>query len=285
MKLLEYLKMYFKSLNPNLYDDLCRTRMIHVVKYFFFALTLSLVLMSIAAAPKFANTPDYLDSKFSEFQTFKVSGNYSADSKILFSEEPSVAVDMDGEKMRGELLLFTQEGIHYKKYGLFGSDFVSWSEVNNFKSSEKSPVLFLLIFLLPSLVFWLFIFFSLKYWLYILLFSTLAWLVSKSLSYEIEFSDCLKTGVFSVTPLMILELVLLFYIQLFWLSLGFYVLFFLLTVALVGERELTSSKNNSGKKRKKKKRSGADKEKKKGSSGKRMDSDSVIKGVNRKKKR
>ena len=150
----------FKSLNPYNYKDLSEHKISYALKYFFFIVLFSSIVMLLLFIPTIYNTKDTLNSGISHFDNFTISSQFSAKESFNILSDPLIRFESTEKNITSEFVLVTPQTISYKKYLLFGSrqDFPIVHEINLVSGENAREILsFWIFFILPSIFFWAFI--------------------------------------------------------------------------------------------------------------------------------
>lgn len=231
---------YLKTLNPEMYQELCsELSFLQAFIQFLFNFGMLFLVMLLLFIPAVIIGAPKLQEAVSEFDTFVLDGNFSAPRPIQLFETPRVAVDLsENATMDREQLLITKEGLVWKRWYLFGETVKSWSEIQDGKNVAEGFYLFVLVFLLPAFAFWVGVFLLGKYLLIAFFFSLLAFFIPRLFRFFISFSDALKVSLFAATLMATVEMLLFPFYRMFWLPFCLYLLLLSIGVALVADRHL-----------------------------------------------
>ncbi len=249
MKFTERLVTFLKTLNPDAYGKLAsELSLLETWKQFFFNYLLIFVIMLFLFVPAVLFGASTLQEQLASFDEFELDGNFSASRPIVLMDGPDIVVDLsENRTIKGEEILFTEDGIQWKRFLLFGKAEKSWDEVKDLTDTSDAALFALLLFVAPSLAFWVGILYLAIYLITIIIFGVVAYLVPKIWRHKLSFKNALKLSIFASTVMMLIELWLLPFYRNWWLPFLIYLVFLAIGIALVGDREL------SGEGRKKKK--------------------------------
>ncbi len=153
-----YLGMLVHSYNPDRYVGMMEYPWRRFAKFFLATLAIALLLFVATFLPLAMRYIGTMPQTLQEVDRFQISSDIEAARPVELLAHPSVVLDLTGNATReGRTILITHDGISYPSYGLFGTTFVNWSQVNDLKTPTPERDKFLygaLIFLLPSIIFW-----------------------------------------------------------------------------------------------------------------------------------
>lgn len=199
----------FKSLNPESYDELNQRQLSDSIKYFFFIMIISLLLMFILFVPSLLSFSDYWSDKSSNFDSLKVNFSFQLKQSFYLFDDPLVRVEQSGSNLTDSRIIITEDGIFYKSFIFFG-DKKRISLNSDYDFTETNPdISKLIFFLLPSLIFWSIILFMIYLIVIVvtsmLIFGILAWTVG----YRMKPSRIIKICLYASTVLIILQTILM----------------------------------------------------------------------------
>jgi hypothetical protein len=236
------LLLIFKCLNPGTYAQLCAELSLwKSVKQFLFAFLIIFAMLLVLFVPAVFFAAPKLASTMSSFTTFSLGGNFSADGPVVILGDPRVVINLrPNVSLSDENLLFSRQGIEWKRWYFFGTAERSWESLRDATKLSSGFYAHVLLFLAPSIAFWLGIFFLVKYLLLSLLFGGLAFLVPMVWRHRISFANALKIALFAATASMLFEMLLLPFVRLPLIWFGLFLALLFIGVVLVGERELSN---------------------------------------------
>jgi len=153
---------------------------------------------------------DKIVSGFDSFEVLRISGDLVQSEPIKLPEkEPLVVIDIQEDVEPGsEQITVTKDYLYYNI--LFGQKEVSVDQLKN-PSDNTSAVsrllLYLCLFVLPSVVFFSFAGIWLKYFLFGILVGTVAFLMSDLTRFTRPWKDCIKAAFYSCVIVILVEMV------------------------------------------------------------------------------
>lgn len=199
----------FKSLNPESYDELTSRPISDSIKYFFFITFVSLLIMFVLLIPALYSLPGYWNDKINNFETLDVNFSFQLKQPFYLLEDPAVKVEQSGSNLTDARILLTEDGIFYKSMIFFGNKkVIPLNEA--YDLAEKRPDMSrLMLFLLPSLVFWSMVFFAIYFVIIIMVSILLSGLIAWSLGSRVHPSKIVKIGIYASTILVLVQLLLM----------------------------------------------------------------------------
>ncbi len=239
MRFTQRLVLLLKTLNPDSYAGLCaQLKLGDAVRQFLFTFLFLFALMLLLLVPAAVVDAPLLRSRLASFDSFAVGGNFSAARPVTLVAQPRVVVDLSGNaSLDGASVLFSDEGVSWKRWLLFGESSRPWSALTDAKRAPAGTYLFLLLFLAPSIAVWAGLLFLVKDALLVILFGLLAWLLPHLWRVRLSAANGFKLALFAATVMMVVELLLFPFWRTWWLPLLLYAVFLAIGVALVGERD------------------------------------------------
>lgn len=211
MKVPCFLKEIVFAFNPRKLDKYTDRSFGHCVGYFTMILAFAFVVMMLCYIPQVGRLTGFVSEQVSRFDAFNVSGSVSMNSAIHIPEKkPVLTVDMTGEDVKHS----TQRFILTKNYALY--NFLSGAKKVETKQllepTSNKPVVsefvaLLIIFILPSVVFYSFAALWIKYFLLVLVLGTLAFLLVDLTQYRKKWVKTLKLACFAAGPVIAVEVV------------------------------------------------------------------------------
>lgn len=231
----------FKSLNPESYTELVDRKISYAVKYFFFVVLLSVIIMFILFIPKIINIPAAWDEKASNFENLGVNFSFQLKEPFYLIKEPAVKIDNYGNNISGEQVLITRDGIFYKSFIFFGGKkgIPLDKDVDISKSKNIDTFINIVLwFLIPSLFFWSIVLFSVYFALIILVTFIIASMISWAFKLKISMAKVLKITIYACTIMILLRLLLMPFYSVFFIALIAYWLLVIIVVFLVKDELL-----------------------------------------------
>ncbi len=238
MRLKEYFKLIWYSLNPNKHRKVAQRPFFDLVKYFFFVVLLSVLFSVVLMIPSLAGYQSSLQKELSAFGNFSVDVEASLDESITILKKPQVEVDFSRGNLTDEFILVTDDRVMYNKFIFFGEEQAVFEDYRSVKS-DKSTNLYskVVIFVLPAIIFWVTILFLIKDFFFMALFAVLGWVFFISSKNKVTIQNSLKTSVFAATPMVFLDLALWPWVIMYYIPLIIYLIYFFIGLVMVSERE------------------------------------------------
>jgi len=211
MKLPNFLKDIVYSFNPRYLDKVTNKSFGHAVGYFTMILAFAFVIMMILYVPQVGLLPGFVSEQISKFDSLNVSGTVNMNTAINIPEsKPLFTVDMTGEEVKhsSQRVIVTKDYVLYNL--LQGPKKVNTKEV--LEPTKHKPIVsqllaLVIIFILPSIVFYSFIALWLKYFLLILAGGTLIFLLSELTHYRQKWVKTVKLACFAAGPVIAMEVI------------------------------------------------------------------------------
>jgi hypothetical protein len=211
MKTPNFIKDIVFSFNPRYLDAATNKKFGHAVGYFTMILAFAFIIMMILYAPKVGLLPGYVSEQISKFDAITVSGKAEMNTPIHIPEKkPMVTIDMTGAdaKPTTERVLITKDYVLYNI--LSGTKKVETKQL--LEPTEHKPIVsqllaLIIIFILPSIVFYSFIALWIKYFILILLAGTIIFLLSELTHYRRKWVKTVKLACFAAGPVIAVEII------------------------------------------------------------------------------
>ena len=211
MKLPNFLKDIIYSFNPKYLDKTTNKSFRHAVGYFTMLLAVAFVIMMLLYVPQVGLLPGFVSEQISKFDALNISGTVSMNAAIHIPEDkPLLTIDMTGEeiKAKSQRVVITKDYLLYNI--LQGPKKVNTKEVLD--PTQHKPIVsqlmaLIIIFILPSIVFYSFIALWLKYFLMVLAAGTLVFLLSELTHYRKKWTKTVKLACFAVGPVIAIEVI------------------------------------------------------------------------------
>lgn len=238
MKLTEYFGMVWKSLNPNKHREMAELSYFTLFKYIFFVMLCSLFISIVLLLPTISGYNAFLGKELAAFDTFSFSVNASLDEPVTIFSKPEVLVDFSKDEIGSEWIWVGNESMAIKKYVFFGTNEYVFNDYQSVKSEESSELYSkIIIFLLPAVLFWIAFLFILKHLFFATLFTIAGWFFFQSSKNEISFSSIFKIALFTLTPMIILDLALWPITVMYVIPVLVYLAYFFIGLVMVSDRK------------------------------------------------
>lgn len=186
-------------------------------------------------------------------QEFKLSGSIASDHPVQMLDYPAVVIEPNSTATTSTAgVLLTDQGIVYPRYVLFGSTYADWSQISDFKkqTSERDGLLFaLVLFLLPSILFWFALSSLLKLFLAFIVLITLGYFLPRMVKHRISFVETIKCAVLAIPGVTIIGVGLspIAPGPMFWWGFLVSAVVFIIAIALLSERSTKPHKHDGAK--------------------------------------
>jgi len=236
----------FKSLNPYNYKELAENKFTQVLKYYFFIILLSVIIMSLMFIPFLYYTGSYVAASVSHFNNLTIKSDFALKDSFNIMSDPVIRLEADNKNMTNEFVLITPDHLSYKRYLIFGAeqDIPLMRGVDVANSTRAQTLISLgVFFLLPSLFFWVLVL-SIVYFTIIILITFLFVLIVTGLfRMSFSISKLFKLCFYSATIFILLQLLLMPFIRIFWLPLTAYWLLVLIILFLWRDESLRADRD------------------------------------------
>jgi len=203
-----YVGKLVKSYNPNNYEKMLHGRMRALLGFLCTTIVIGLVLFVVFFAIAAIQYVSYLPSTIDQIEELSLGGTVQVSHPVVLMHHPSVVLDMAHNGTSSEhVVLLSQQGVVYPKYLFtFGDAFVSWDDLTNIKVENKIRnriILWTILFLMPSIVFWFTIVSLVKITLLLALLAVLGFIVPKLFKHSLGFTDALKIAILALPSFVI----------------------------------------------------------------------------------
>ena len=211
MKVPSFIKDIVFSFNPGYLDKTTNKKFGHAVGYFTMILAFAFIIMMVLYAPKVGLLPGYVSEQISKFDAITVSGSVNMNTPIHIPEKkPMLTIDMTGADIQPttERVFVTKDYVLYNI--LHGTKKVETKHL--LEPTEHKPIVsqvlaLIIIFILPSIVFYSFIALWIKYFILILLAGTIVFLLSELTHYKRAWVKTVKLACFAAGPVIAVEII------------------------------------------------------------------------------
>lgn len=238
MNLTDYALMLVKAYNPNQYAKLVERSKREFFSFLLLTMLFSLIIFVLLIIPVTVTYINNIPSTTEQINQLEFNASVDTDHPVTLLARPSIILDLDAnETPRGEITL-SNTGILYPKYLLFGNGIIRWEEVHNLKNQTPTrdhALTALILFLIPSIIFWFFLYSIFKISLIFLALIILGYCIPRIFKHEISFLDVVKIGILALPSIFFMGVALFPIGPLFWWGLLLTVIFFLFGIALLSE--------------------------------------------------
>lgn len=241
----KYLLMLIHSLNPNMYDKLTQHSVRELLWFFAKTLLLGMVLFLVTFIPIAFVFINQLPERLDEVERFEMQGTVQAGRPIMLASYPGIVLHANATREQAleeeaEIVL-TDQGVVYPEYLFFGAEYVPWSELSDLKQAtpERDRLLAgIIVFLLPSIIFWYFLVRVLQVALVMLFLVLFGYWAPRVFRHRIRLKELAKVVVLAMSPMILISMGLapLAPRPLFWWGFFLTLGIFILVLAMLSER-------------------------------------------------
>jgi hypothetical protein len=215
----------FKALNPYNYKELAENKFSQVLKYYFFIILLSVIIMSLLFIPFLYYTGSYVAESVSHFDNLTVNSDFKLKESFNILSNPVIRFETENKNMTNELVLITPEHVSYKHYLIFGAErdipLIRGVDIAN-SARAKTLISLGVFFLLPSLFFWILVLSIVYFTIIILITYLFVLIITGLLRMSLSMFKLLKLCIYAATIFIVLQLLLMPFFRIFWLPLTAY---------------------------------------------------------------
>ena len=236
------------ALTPWRYDEVGERTTRNLLKYFFSFVFLAFIVAVLLMLPAIAGL---VTNQMSHFSVLEVSFNTSMKSPVVFPENrPFVTIDTrtsEGQLKEGRFLI-TDDYLYMK--GIFGG--VQKESMKSYKNltANEGMVIFLLVMMMPSLMFMFYIGYAIWLMAIVLIAALLGFVIARVAKFDIPFLDAIKVGLLSATPMIIIDVIRLpLNLNVYFAQYIAFLVFFIVGIIKAGnfEGSRSSKRSNKGK--------------------------------------
>lgn len=211
MKMPKFLKEIACSFYPKKLDEYSNRSFGHCIGYFTMILAFAFVVMMILYVPKVGLLTGYVSEQISKFDAVNMSGSVSMNTAIHIPEKyPVMTVDMTGMDVKPttQRVIVTKDFVRYSL--LKGPQKVETKLL--LQPTENKPIVsqllvLIIIFILPSIVFYSFLALWIKYFVLVFLAGTIIFLLADLTQYRKKWIKTVKLACFAVAPIILIEVI------------------------------------------------------------------------------
>ena len=238
MSFREHFWTLIHSYNPNRYEHLLERSWRYYLSFFFFIITCTIILFTILIIPVTYFYLKAIPLATAEIEELQLDAKVKANHQITLLQRPEFVLDMDANMTRTGTLTLTKEGVLYPKYLFYGTTLIKWSEIKDLKqeSSTRNTIFSgMIIFLLPSIIFWFFVYSLFKIFLLSTVLAILAYFIMKILHHTLSLQHLVKIIVLSSPSIFLMGIAIYPLAPLFWWGFLLTGVLFALGIALNAE--------------------------------------------------
>ena len=204
------LRRVYMSVNPADFEKLIHRPLSKAFKHFFLALFLIFIVMSLFALPKIITLSSYLEEQFSSFDTLNIDIDIEMNSPLIISErDPQIIIDTTNQSnLTTEKLMITKDFLYYKPYNKIKEiNYSGFKNVLENKEKISNILSFFIILALPSILITIYIMLVIKYLFIAFLTTIIAFIIARIKINPIKFKKILKASIYSLTSMIIIEVI------------------------------------------------------------------------------
>lgn len=239
-----FFKTILLALTPWRYDEVKERSTPNTMKYFLSFVFLAFVIAVLLMLPAIAS---FVTNQMSHFSVLEVSFNTSMKSPVVFPENrPFVTIDTrtsEGQLKEGRFLV-TDDFLYTKMP--FGS--VQKDSLKSYKNltQNEGMVIFLLIMMMPSLMFMFYICYAIWLLIIVLVAALMGFVIARIAKFEIPLLDALKVGMLAATPMIIIDVIRLpLNLNVYFAQYIAFLVFFIIGIIKAGDFEGSRSSRRS----------------------------------------
>jgi hypothetical protein len=195
------LRYLFGSWSPNKYHKLGDLSLRRLLKLVGFAAFASVLLFLLLSLPAVFHADEAVDA-LRQTTSVSLNGSLSQTTPTYLLRNPDVLVTTGEEEA---FLRINRDGVTLKRFVYFGETTYSWSRLSSLEAFPATNIVVrLLLFLLPSLLFWGTTSLLLVTALLALLYSSTGIVVLHSKGFSVTFKELLKISLYASLPSMML---------------------------------------------------------------------------------
>lgn len=208
MHIPEYILQLVQSYNPNQYENMIEMPFGKLVRFLLITTCIGLLMFTLFLVPAAYQYIGELPVTLDKVEQFEIDGTVVATQPVELLSEPSVVLDIQGNISSSEYdFIFTSQGLTYPKYLFFGSEYVKWEDLRDLKKPtpiRDRALAGIVIFLIPSLLFWFLVYTILELVLIFVLLLVLGYIIPRAFHHEIRFNEVVRVGILSLPSVIII---------------------------------------------------------------------------------
>lgn len=208
MQIPQYISQLVQSYNPNQYEKMMEEPFGNLLRFLLITTIIGLFMFTIFLLPAAYRYIGELPVTLDQVEKFEIDGTVVASQPVNLLAEPSVVLDIQGSVSPSDYdFVFTSQGMTYPKYLFFGSEYIAWEDLRDLKKPtpiRDRALTGIVIFLIPSLLFWFLVYTILELILIFIILLVLGYIIPRALKHEIRFSEVLRVGILSLPSVIII---------------------------------------------------------------------------------
>lgn len=204
-------KEVFHAFNPFSFHELTKDSFYNSLAYFTKIMLIAFVIMSILYVPKLVDLKDQIGEQISKFDEFSIKGTVKQTSPITIPEkEPLIIIDATGNEVTlgKERITITRDSLFYKFFASRKEVPLSQiKELSQNKEVVSKLASYVILFLIPSVLFFCFAGMWIKYIIAGIVIGTIAFLLTDLTRFGNSWPVCAKAAFYSSTLVILIEVI------------------------------------------------------------------------------
>ncbi len=250
IKFFDFAWQFAKSFYPGAYKSLTRQSIRDVIRYFFMLPYIMIILMCILFVPKALLFPSNLNEELSKFDTLKIDVNAEMKEPVSIG---GIMIDLTGRNAtyKGQSIVITRDKlIHKSILKTYEKDFNS-DLLKNKDDTIKTALIFIALIIFPLLILF-YIISVIKYIAIIFIVWLIVYFAMRLWKSHLSIKTLMKAAVYSATPMVVLEIILIpfgitkylvkiplfLFLNLYAIPLIIFVAYFVINIFVMSSREI-----------------------------------------------
>ncbi|MFT4304066.1 MAG: DUF1189 family protein [Candidatus Woesearchaeota archaeon] len=235
----QFWKKIIESFNIFRYKELSKTEIKESFAYFITLFSIMSAIALLLLIPSLIKMPQTIQGELEKADEFTINITIESESALNFpTTNPLFSVV--NNKSEGEgLLIFTKTELVYNILPFFkpSTSIDTYSNIKENSEDASSLAIILIILIAPSLIVYAYLFHILKYLIIAIVLASITKLIVSIMQKKIKYKKLLTATFYSLTPLIIIELLLLpFSIQTFFIPIILYIIWYIIiSIELIEE--------------------------------------------------
>jgi len=197
------------------------------------------IIALLMALPGLISFPEMVKQELSKVEEFTIDIKFNTTEPLGFpTKDPALSIANDANATKGKFIITNKELIYQPIFGVkknFPVDVYKNVKENPEAAAKLTGLLFL--FLLPSILVYFYVYNLVKYLIIVLIYSLLTKIIVSIMKKKIKYKKLLSAGFYSLTPLILVEMVLLpFSLPLFYIPFILYTIWYIIvSIELIEE--------------------------------------------------
>jgi len=205
----EFIKEVYSILHPKKFNEIASRPAKKAIWFFTKVIFFSFILMGLLFLPKLVKLPSSIGEEISKFESLQLSGNASTSEPIVIPDkDPLIRIDTKSNeiKLKTERLLISKDSVYTR---ILSTDRITIDELKNpgeHKATVSKFVALLIIFAIPSLLFYSFLVNWLVYFLLIILAGTVVFLLIDLTHFRKKWKETFKIACYGSLGMIAVEI-------------------------------------------------------------------------------